>query len=502
VTQYGSVNGLDPDRSVAHNLDKEGNRMNIVDTNVTKTYSPNTLNQYSAAEGSTVTNGFEHEITNYQNISYSYINDERLSSVNNGAYTLAYDALGRCVKRTVNNITTTYYVYDGEKPILEYSSTGAVVGRNLYGKAIDEILMRTDPTVNSGQPFYYQQDHEGSVTHLTNASGVVIESYRYDAFGAPTTISSSGTYNNRFLFTGREYAATFGFYEYRARAYNPTLGRFMSEDPKLFVRRIGLGASPADWSFSVHPDEAEFNLFRYCGNDPLTRRDRFGLDDVLRRVDPDKAPEVTYDNTSPENYNEYANNPDNPSVGDLGPDVVVNGGPGGDNYGGGPGGVPGGVLGGIPGGPPGGIFGGGPGTLGTDGGGGRGPGLGGIPGVPGVPRSMPGRSQSFYGPSWDPFWRFFYTPPSASTAAWTDKGKWPTLILTLPILAPMAAPETGLYVTYDIVNAYLTNQVFVTEFAETVVPGSLPSTITTGGPATGAFGTIAGNYLWKWYKGY
>ena len=90
--------------------------------------------------------------------------------------------------------------------------------------------MRTD----LAQTYYFQQDHEGSVTHLTNASGVVIESYRYDAFGAPTTMSSSGTYNNRFLFTGREYSTTFSFYEYRASAYNPTLGRFMSEDPKGF----------------------------------------------------------------------------------------------------------------------------------------------------------------------------------------------------------------------------------------------------------------------------
>jgi RHS repeat-associated protein len=157
------------------------------------------------------------------------------------------------VKRTLNNVIT-YYIYDGEKPILEYNSAGAMVGRNVYGKGIDEILMRTDLT----QTYYFQQDHEGSVTHLTNASGVVIESYRYDAFGAPTTMSSSGTYNNRFRFTGREYAATFGFYEYRARAYNPTLGRFMSEDPKGFAA-------------------GDYNLFRYCHNNPEDLTDPMGL---------------------------------------------------------------------------------------------------------------------------------------------------------------------------------------------------------------------------------
>jgi RHS repeat-associated protein len=138
-----------------------------------------------------------------------------------------------------------------------------ITGRNVYGKGIDEILMRTDTTANSGQPFYYQQNHEGSVTHLTDASGTVIEKYRYDVFGAPTAYDGNGNvltgtaYNNRFLFTGREYRWAYGFYEYRARAYHAVLGRFMSEDPKLF-------------------DAGDYNLFRYCHNDPLDRADLMG----------------------------------------------------------------------------------------------------------------------------------------------------------------------------------------------------------------------------------
>jgi hypothetical protein len=94
----------------------------------------------------------------------------------------------------------------------------------VYGKGIDEILMRTDPGVNSGYAFYYAEDHEGSVTHLLDGrstpstqTGNVLEKYAYDAFGVPTFMDSNGNnrnpnatvYNNRFLFTGREYAATY-----------------------------------------------------------------------------------------------------------------------------------------------------------------------------------------------------------------------------------------------------------------------------------------------------
>ncbi|MFN2542539.1 MAG: RHS repeat-associated core domain-containing protein [Chthoniobacterales bacterium] len=121
--------------------------------------------------------------------------------------------------------------------------------------------MRTDTTL--ALTYYFQQDHEGSVTHLTNGSGTVIEKYQYDAFGAPVFYNGSGgiisgtAYTNPFLFTGRRYQATFGIYEYRARAYHPRLGRFTSEDPTLF-------------------DAGDYNLFRYCHNDPLDLTDPMG----------------------------------------------------------------------------------------------------------------------------------------------------------------------------------------------------------------------------------
>jgi len=155
--------------------------------------------------------------------------------------------------------------------------------------------MRWDGTVQDPafRTFYYQQNYEGSVTHLTKPDGTIFERYRYDVFGTPTIYDGdwhglgASAVSNRFMFTGREYAAAFGFYEYRARAYHPGLGRFMSEDPKLFVRRTGLGKGPDDWSFEKHPGEAEFNLFRYCENDPVNNSDPMGLDPigVLPQVD-------------------------------------------------------------------------------------------------------------------------------------------------------------------------------------------------------------------------
>jgi len=65
----------------------------------------------------------------------------------------------------------------------------------VYGKAIDEIIER-GATGSDGiwLWYFYQQDHEGSVTHVTTASGAVIEKYKYDAFGTPTIYSGSGSH--------------------------------------------------------------------------------------------------------------------------------------------------------------------------------------------------------------------------------------------------------------------------------------------------------------------
>jgi RHS repeat-associated protein len=135
--------------------------------------------------------------------------------------------------------------------------------------------------VNGGE--FPLPDRNGNTAFVTgamasNGVAVVKESYRYDAFGAPTiynganAVITSSAIGNRFLFTGREYNSQFGFYEYRARAYHPGLGRFMSEDPKGF-------------------DAGDYNWFRYCENDPWDKTDPTGefVDEIA------DAAFITYD---------------------------------------------------------------------------------------------------------------------------------------------------------------------------------------------------------------
>src|ERR1700758_4323966 len=54
----------------------------------------------------------------------------------------------------------------------------------------------------------------------------------YDSFGNLT--ASTGSLTNPFRYTARESDTETGLYYYRARYYDPNIGRFLSEDPAGF----------------------------------------------------------------------------------------------------------------------------------------------------------------------------------------------------------------------------------------------------------------------------
>ena len=117
---------------------------------------------------------------------------------------------------------------------------------------------------------YYHYDGLGSVTDLSNSSGVHTEHYYYDPFGN-TRIYDPATgmrreesiISNPYRFTARRWDSESSLYYYRARMYDPKLGRFLQTDP------IGY-------------DAGDMNLYRYCGNNPLNSKDPLGRCDDTR----------------------------------------------------------------------------------------------------------------------------------------------------------------------------------------------------------------------------
>jgi len=75
--------------------------------------------------------------------------------------------------------------------------------------------------------WYVHADGLGSISALTNTSGTIVQTYSYDSFG---NITASGSISQPFTYTGREYDSETGMYFYRARYYDPKVGRFEKND--------------------------------------------------------------------------------------------------------------------------------------------------------------------------------------------------------------------------------------------------------------------------------
>ena len=63
----------------------------------------------------------------------------------------------------------------------------------------------------------------------TDAQGEPAARYETDAFG--NLLDRSGEVPNPFVYAGREHDAALGLYYFRARYYDPALGRFLTPDP-------------------------------------------------------------------------------------------------------------------------------------------------------------------------------------------------------------------------------------------------------------------------------
>jgi RHS repeat-associated protein len=189
-----------------------------------------------------------------------------------------YDPLGRCVKRWVSasgsegTNPATYLYYEGWNLIQEGPSYNSASRNYIHGARVDEVVKQITPT--NWWERYFHYDARGHCTLQTDASGNIAEQYEYDAFGYPYFFDGAGNpigsyaahgvlrgyspWGNRFLCTGREYLSELALYDYRNRMYQPELGRFLQPDPKEFAA-------------------GDYNLYRYCHNDPVNKNDPMGL---------------------------------------------------------------------------------------------------------------------------------------------------------------------------------------------------------------------------------
>jgi RHS repeat-associated protein len=238
----------------AYTYDANGNRTNpgYVTGKNNRLLSDGKFNYEYDDEGNVIrqTDILTGEVTAY---TWDYRN--RLTNVTrNGASvgTYDYDIYDQRIGKTTATGTNRFVYGQNQNISLEFDGSGALTNRYLHGNSIDAIL--ADEA--NGAVGWTLTDNLGTVRDVVDGTGARQNHFVYDSFGNVTS-ESNPSFDTRFTFTGREFDAETGNYDYRSRPFNPRSGRFIEEDAISF-------------------DSADVNLYRYVWNSSSNLIDPLG----------------------------------------------------------------------------------------------------------------------------------------------------------------------------------------------------------------------------------
>jgi RHS repeat-associated protein len=198
------------------------------------------------------------------NAQYQLTSVTSVSSVVN----YSYDVLGRRTSRT-EGTNVDQYVYSGNQVVADLDGSGNILRNYVWGPGVDNLLSMTVYTNGTTNTYFSLTDQQRTVHALVDGNGNVVESYEYDAWGRVLYIkNASGSsianhqseIGNRYLWQGREYDVVTGLYYFRARWYDPVVGRWLSKDP------IGISGG--------------LNFYAAFENNPVNTIDPSGLDNL------------------------------------------------------------------------------------------------------------------------------------------------------------------------------------------------------------------------------
>ena len=163
----------------------------------------------------------------------------------NHKYTIAGDKLTgeRCENMDGSVLYTTQFVYDSA------------------GEAVSMVY--------NGVEYYFVRNGQRDVVGLIDGNGNIVVNYTYDSWGKLLKVEGNTElgYRNPLRYRGYIADDETGLYYVGSRYYDPVVGRWISADDVAFIGATG--------------DFVSYNLYVYCGNNPVNQKDSMGYFTIL-----------------------------------------------------------------------------------------------------------------------------------------------------------------------------------------------------------------------------
>jgi len=233
-----TVSSNSPTGSLGYVYDDVGNRTSRTGTLGSLTASNNTFDVNDWLDNDSITNNANPDFDANGNtrtngsVYYGYDWANRLTACTNGStvVSMAYDADGNRVTKTVGSTNTLYLVAavnpSGYPQVVEELtvSGGATNLSKVYAYGRSLISQR-QPGVSTN---FFVCDGHGSTRLLAGLTGNVVNTFTYEAHG--TLIASNDAPQTAYLYCGEQWDEEAAAYYFRARYYSPTTGRFLTMD--------------------------------------------------------------------------------------------------------------------------------------------------------------------------------------------------------------------------------------------------------------------------------
>ncbi len=176
--------------SAVYEYDLAGNRTQTVINNITNTYTLGLGNRLASWTGGSYEYNTAGCVTNITDVSgtrqLEWNSQYQLTAVTVEGVAVesyGYDPHGRRAWTAYEGVTN-WHVYDGIHCIADVDSDSNLLRSYIWGPGVDNLLAMTagygTATTNT---YYALTDHLGTVHALTGATGAIVESYKFDAWG-------------------------------------------------------------------------------------------------------------------------------------------------------------------------------------------------------------------------------------------------------------------------------------------------------------------------------